>query len=390
MARGQTALEVAAVELPETQNENSIDEIENNILAAFDAADENVSFDIRVYQLEKGDEQYLFSVDPSELSGIMDRLRDTIGTGRYRTRVYKIVGKRKGVFRAFDYSIKAAPKPYQAPERQSEMSTVLAAIAAQNEKTMGLLERLAERQQQPFQAAPQPINPFSLMTEMATAMGAMMTALRPSEGTSTTDLIIKGVELRDKLANSGGGGGGDDDGEISLTGLVKAALQSPVVQQIVENVVTQAKQPQPAPVQVNSNPAQTQIKQPSIIGADPQTEAYIKRELAYLNGRAAQGKDAGFYADFVFDNWPRELITYFIAQPNGLQLINNFMPETLPNAAWFNKLIEELRKLVNNTSGQTATGSDAPGHSSAAVANNDNPGRSGGSEDDIADDEWSS
>jgi len=87
--------------------------------------DSNVTWDIRVYKLDKirgNAEEYLFSTLPDELDGIMDRVRDSEGTGTYRVRAYRKQGQRKQVFKQTDFRVKAPAKPIQPAERQSDMA----------------------------------------------------------------------------------------------------------------------------------------------------------------------------------------------------------------------------------------------------------------------------
>lgn len=363
---------------------------EDAIIAACDASADNVQWKINVYKLDKAAgnaEDFLFNVLPSELDDLLPRLRDKEGTGTYRVRVYRKEGmNRQVIFAQYDRRVKAAEKPSMQPQQQSEMTSVLAAIQAANDKTLQVLERLAERQSQP-QAPVVPQSPFAAITEMAAAMGTLMKIIQPAQATSATDMILKGVELRDKLAG-GGNNSGDDDGDISLMGLLKTALQMPAVQQLISATPSAPVQPA-SPAQAPSNvPQVTAAGTPTF--ADPNTQNAIKQAISYLNSRAMKGTSPLAYADWVFDNWPVELITIFLQHPSPTQLLTSFVPETAPNLLWFQKLIEELRKLVNDANARAnASAKNAPGNSTAVNINGDT-GRGSGSESNVAEDEGTS
>ena len=366
---------------------------EDAVMEAAGASPDHIQWKIFVYKLDKdanNAEDFIFNIEPHELDGLLTRLRDKNGTGTYRVRVYRKDGlQRQAIFAQFDRRVKAPDQPSMPSQPPSEMAAVLSAIQTSNDKTLQVLERLVDRQQVPQSSTPAQ-SPFAAITEMATAMGVLMKIIQPAQATSATDMILKGVELRDKLAGGiGGNDGGDEDGEISLMGLIKTALQMPAVQDTVKTIL------QPVQAPVETPPSQGQVK-PQILGttmptlADPQTQAAIKQAVMYLNSRAMKGTSPLAYADWVFDNWPVEMVSMFLQHPHPEQLVVSFVPETAPNLPWFQKLIEELRKLVNDAvARQQSSAQNAPGN--PATNNPDgNTGRGGGSESDVADDEETS
>jgi hypothetical protein len=376
-----------------TPIENDITAVEESVLAAFDATDSNVTWDIRVYKLDKSAgnaEEYLFSTLPDELDGIMDRVRDGEGTGTYRVRAYRKQGQRKQVFKQTDFRVKAPTKPIQPAERQSDMAAVLAAINSANEKTLQVLQRLAERPQTTLPAV-LPQNPFEMMTQMVTAMSGIMAVMRPAEGSTATDLILKGVQFANELRDNRG----DDDSEGGMMGLVTTLLKSPLVAQIAQaqsGTVPPASFPTalPAPARVvPPNPSQI-APAPNNSQAEDQALIVneIKKTVLYLLGKAKKNSDPIFYADWTADEWPPQMVMIALQQPDLYATMQTLVPEIAPHAEWFRKLIDELRAIVVNAQ-STTTGGEIPDvpRERSPVQPITNPGWNRGNESNLADHE---
>lgn len=384
--RAATSKETDTIEVvTETLTEAEQDalSIEENIAALFDASDETVTWNCMVYEIDKSQgnaELYLFSVLPDELPALNDRLRDNHGTGTYRVRVYRKEGNKNRVFRQFDRRIKAAPKPISAPAQQTDLAAVLATMERNTERMIQAISASQQRQQ--VYTPPAPVDPFSTMTQMATAMGAMMQAFRPAEGASSMDLILKGVELATSLEKS--------DKETGLLDIVKEALGSlPALVQITEAqrvaatppgtaVTLPGKQPPPSNP-VKPAPVQTQVS------PEQQAQMQIRQMILSLIPNAAKGSDPGLYADWLADQWGMEMVAAVVTQPNILMQLQSLVPEMTQYSAWFQSLLEELGSLVEDARAKAHGSGDASGKHSPAVNSVINTGWRGGSESDAED-----
>ena len=386
----------------ETPAERDTAIIEETILAAFDQADENVVWDCRVKKLNGSEEEDLFSCQPDELDGLMDRVRDSEGTGKYRVRVYRKQGaERKIIFKTFDFRVKAPNRP---PQQSTDLSAVLQAINASNERTQRLLERLITNPPAALQAPAVPVtqtSPFAMMKEMLDAMSSMRGSLMPREGSSAVDLIVKGVELANNLR-----GEPASDREPGMMDLVRDLLKSPLVEAFAKQVQQPPagqviQQPQPAmlqpsaPSQSSNRQEAANIQQPNGSQApgvslnlnDQNNVVQIRAALLYLNSKAQKAAPPEFYAEWVFDEWPPQMITAVLQQPNIIALIQQLAPETIPYGGWFEKLIAEMRGIVNDA--QEGTASDVRHQftdASPVYPVGDTGGRTGG-ESDIEGDE---
>lgn len=377
-----------AEEIPLSPIQAENEAIEQNIMAAFDADPENIVWDCKVYKLDRtagNAEDYLFSVLPNELDGLLDRLRDTEGTGTYRVRVYRKEENKNRVFRQFDRRVKAPAKPTTPLAPQSDVAAILAAMERNNNKMIEVVTAALNRQPQYMQAPAIPANPFSMMTEMATAMGAMMTALRPAEGASSTDLILKGVELASKLEKGGG--------ETSMLDVVRDALQSlPALVQMTE--AQRALQP-PA---VTQTPIQPRLQPPALapvatvpapqgLTPEAQMQQQLRQELLKLLPKAHKNSEAGLYAELLADEWGLDTVTAIVSQPNVIASLQLLAPEIGAYLPWYQSLLAELTALVNDARADASGSADAFGKPSSSVNVARNTGRPGWGESDVENDE---
>jgi hypothetical protein len=383
MAR-QTA-NAPAIELPEEiplspmQAENEA--IEQNIMAAFDADPDSVTWDCKVYKLDRtagNAEDYLFSILPGELDGLLDRLRDTEGTGTYRVRVYRKEDNKNRVFRQFDRRVKAPAKVAMLPQPQSDLTAILAAMERNNQRMIETVTAVLNRTPQYAPALPVQTDPFDMLTKMAAAMSGMMAAMRPAEGASSTDLILKGVELANTL--------GGNDKETNMLDVIRDAFKAlPALAQMSgppQLPAPGAPVPQPRPPQLPIKPNQTQVLQPEV-----QAQEQMRNMLLGLIPKAAKGSDTGLYAELLADEWGMEMVSAIITQPDLLPSLQALVPEISPYLPWFQSLLESLSELVNDARA-TASGSiDAPGKPHSPVNPMRNTGRPGWGENDIEDDE---
>jgi len=423
-------------ETPAQQDERAF---EDAVLMEFGGADGDASWEINVTQVplnqsnSKGvREVRLFSCDKSEFGSITERCMK-YGDGRYRIRI-----KRNGVlWKQNDIDVKAPPKD-TAPAIPSEMSTVLAAIQASNERTMQLIERMAERSNQP---APS-FDPVAMMASMAGIMKNfqdMMPQPAPAAAPNNgTELFLEGVRFAKDLAPA--------EHSSGMTGLVERLLDSPILAKLAEGVQGVPAAPRPLnlppplrpmtsapplarqrttspfppkvtprnnPSPVNIEPASpVQFVQPDNEGEDlpevapvmaptpaefmaalqssPELQQNVGNAVSYLVTRAEKGTDAVFYADWVLDNWPDEFISVLLEIPDLVTQLQYLVPAVAPHRQWFEKLVAELREIVKDDAGVSGEVlpevMNAPEQRPASTVNlNGHTGRTSGRESDAGD-----
>lgn len=368
------------IELTPMQEDNLT--IEQNIMAAFDADPDNIVWDCRVYKLDRqagNAEDYLFSILPNELDGLLDRLRDTEGSGTYRVRVYRKEGNRNRVFKQFDSRIKAPAKVTPPPPPQSDLAAVVAVIERNNQRMLDAITAALRPAQQIV--APAPVNPFSMITEMATAMGTLMSAIRPAEGASATDLVLKGVELASKLERG--------SGETSWLDLIRETLQSlPAIVQMTE--AQRAAQPG-APVKVIpptplAPPAPTIQQPPPAPNAPPDLQQQIRAIILGLIPKAQRQSNPELYAELLADEFGLDAITALISQPGLSEGLPVLVPEVGATLPWFQSLLVHLTEMVNDARAEARNPApDAPREHGSAVSPSRYPGWAGGGEGDAED-----
>lgn len=378
---------------PSTPIENDLSGVEQSILSEFDASDESVAWDVRVYRIDKSAgnaEEYLFSVTPDELDGLLPRVRDSEGTGHYRMRAYRKQGKDKKIFAAHDFRVRAPNKPsFPQQERQSDMAVVLQAIERQNQNIVSLFEKFMHPNAQPVPSLP--ADPFAGIEKIAQVMQTISAMSQPKTDPAlgTIDAVLKGVELASKIRGDSDEGGGDG-GEVSMMGLLRDFLRAPFGQKIVENILTAQQaptgtvRPPPQPEMLKS-PNQTQVPPTPQQEQDQASEAqkYVRNGVAYLITRAQQNADAEMYAEWVFDNWPKDLLISLTRQPNLLLLLQHEVPEAKAHEAWFKQLVDDLTSMVNDALAAEQPSPDAPGSNAAVHPNGNSRGR-GGRESHVA------
>lgn len=343
---------------------------EDNILAAVDATDKNVTWDIRIYKLDKSAgnaEEYMFSVLPGEMDGLYDRIRDSEGTGTYRLKAYRQLGAgRKVVFKAKDFriratAVKAAP---QQDNRPTEMMTaVLAAMKEQNDRNERLLRELLTAKPTPQETR----NPFDDLEKLTTVMKNLMpaapAAVAAQAPADLTGVFVKGVEFAEKIVGDRAGGG--DDGDVGIWGMAKEVIKN--LPQLA--AIAQAQQPQqpqrPRPgtrqAQVTRQAPPLPPQQPQAPAQQPQAndvQAEMKEVLEYLITRAQRNSDALFYADWLMENVERSTITLLLSQPDPVGTAIMLDARVGAHRDWFDRFIAELRELVN--SGQATVGQEFP------------------------------
>jgi hypothetical protein len=330
------------------------------ILAAAGQSPEDVRWKCSVLRVEKhtGQEVGLFIVTPEELETLPERLRAEKGSGHYRVRAYRKQGSDRQVqWKAYDLRIEADEKPIQMNAPPSEMGAVLAAFDKLNSR----MEAMFLRQLQPATPAAAVSDPINAVTQIVAAMKGLNDMMGPKTDPATTmgAAILQGIEIANKARGEVSGEGG---GETSWMDLIREFLKNGGVeimsrQQPMNGVKQQIPQkvapPFPAPLPTPTPPAPQPMK-PN----EQQVLANARQGIMSLIPLAARGSDPRLYAEVVLDSWPREVIVSVLQQPNPIQLMQQLVPESVPYVPWFQKLIAEIKEMMND-GGASESASDA-------------------------------
>ena len=393
--RGGAVAELVDNLPPETPAERDITVVEDAILAACDAGDDSVTWDVRYYKIDKNAgnaEEYLFSVLPNEMDGVMDRIRDTEGTGAYRMRAYQKLGGRNQIFKQHDFRVRAPAKPATPVQdnRPSEMSAVLSAMKEQGERNERLIRELMGAKPAPTETR----NPLDDLEKLTTVMKNLMPAtVAPAAGTQPdlTGVFVKGVEFAEKIVGDrGGDGGGEGDG---IWGIAKEIIRNlPAVAAIAQAQQGQrlqrplARQPARQPQVKHQQPPAPASHQPPP-QQQPQGNAQemaLREAVEYLLTRAQRGSDPGFYADWIVENMEAETITAILGQPDPVAAAMMLDPRIAPFKQWFDDFIAELRNIVNSKPPDQSAMPDATGPHTAPNIPDGNSRRGTGNGGDVA------
>lgn len=332
-------------------------------------------------------EPQIYEGDASIIEGLHTRLREEFGGGRFRVRVYK----NKRLYRRQDIEVASPPRPTQQAAPQSDMTAVLAAMERQNQSMREMFQQFLTTQKPLAPALP--VNPFEGIQQIAATMSSLSQMFMPkTDPTMTTvDALLKGVELAAKVRGDDGGG---DDGDVSLMAVVRDVIKGPIGEKIGEVVASQmtlGQMQKPLPKAVRLPPKEktaTPQEQPAPVqepDANATAQNFLRKEILYLVTRAQNNSDPIQYAEWVMDNWPRELLINVTATPNLLAVMNAQVPETVPYTGWFKQLIDELGELVKDAiEAEKEITPDAPGAPASTVNPDGNPGGGGRRQDNAS------
>ena len=366
------ATETEEISFEQTEIEEDNDAEMQSVLAEFDKTEENVKLQIKVYRVAGGQsvkgqrERFLFYADPSEFP-ILDRVRDTYGSGIYRVRIYKTVGNRTGLVRSFDFDIEA-PEPKSAPvnSNSSDLALVLSAMREEQAATRALLERAMERPREEMRVGFDPM----VMVEKTISMASNLAGLKSdkSSGLSVENmmaLISKGMEIGQQSAANGGG----DGGSKGIMDIIDSALRSPLVSDILSRQLTPAPpgfnpgagpmnfQPQPQtsmPI-VPVNPASPQT-------AIPPTNVFFAQIVSQLGEQARRGIDVAQVVPWVDAHVPAAWVGEILNDPLTLDRLSGGFPIVREFRGWFAALLNELRQRDSEDFDEHGGGSlDDPG-----------------------------
>jgi hypothetical protein len=296
---------------------------------------------VTVYRDGKNQELgYLFKCAPEAFS--LDDLRDKYGGGRFRLFI-----TRNGTLYRNRVVIVEPPMQREAmPAASVDIAAVIReGFAAQ-------AEALAKVVARPLPSLLQGAN----LPEVITAAAGALTALRAlfpappppapapavENESRAVDRFIKAFELARDLQAKGGGAGDDDGGGVM--GIVRELIRSPIIGQAMAAAAS-APRAAPAVVPKPAQPAAvTHQPQPA---SEPEPEADpMAQYVALLCDCADKGADVSLYADLIVDRAPDALLRPLLAQLDPLAELESRYPQITERRAWFNELVDELRRSL--------------------------------------------
>lgn len=342
-------------------------------------------FLIRIYKVveKTGKRATCFTVVPSEMPGITDRLQKEYGGGLYDFWFYKNnqLIKRKG-------QAILEPRKDAVIDIKNDMAAVMQTIVDSNKQQFEQLKELMLMQMQQKQqigpvTAPQGPN----MLEMFQGMGSMMATLKglmpqSAQGGSEFETMLKTLEVVKGMDI--GGNGAEKNGWDGLTEIVKHAMPSlmDMTGKISEanalNAATQAQQPVPQPV---PQPLPHQLAPDGAERHDPNThpvnrvqnsslgpgrtdsfnkpqetqdvnmvqKAMFTKSLDAACMKAAEGADPGLYADLLLDNWnilPEEIAEQLLNSEDPVTDLAAVHAPVNNQRAWFTQVLDQVKEVI--------------------------------------------
>lgn len=379
-------LDVEFEDLSELQSD--IDDSIKSITSEVDADENDVVFLIKVYRVEirTGKSVWLFNCQPEELP-IMERLRDSYGSGTYQIRVYK----NKKLFRRFAYPIEA-PKIIDKPKDNNDIAALVKAMMDMQQQNLNQMRELVmSRPVEPAAKSPDMIGMMTAIIGTLVQFKQLIGPANPQPGMSPDkmfEMFTKGIEVARDL------GGGNGGGETGMFDIVRDLLKSPMLGEVIKAAST----PQLPPVQgriapPNQPTVQGKITPPIIQpAASPQIQnspaqpngenpvlfnAVVKNYVNQLVDRAKRDSDPHIYALFILDNIPdayaEEAAGYF-QSPDLIEKLIALNPEVSNYREWFNELQNSIKEIINEPEEENLTGdaggSDTGGHADEPAPDN--------------------
>ncbi|MGH8742859.1 MAG: hypothetical protein ACREUY_01120 [Burkholderiales bacterium] len=333
---------------------------EYEILSTFRSAPDDNTYEMFIYRVVGANklgikEPLVFRGDAKTyLSNIHEILQEK-GTGTYRIRVMK-----NGRFwKKWDESVEVSERPKEALPQRSELADFVAAIQRSNE---ALMERLLIKQSEPPRS-----NPFDDLEKLTTIIKNLTPEppeyRQPQQSqTDLTQVFVKGVEFAEKIV-------GDKGGETGIWDIAKEFIRNlPAVAQLAQ----QRQPPKPPQIQPGPAPAPAAPVQTQIVD---QQEA-IREILQYLLTRAQRNSDIVTYGEWVLDNVEPDIVQLILFQPDPVSFGMTIEPRIASQRLWFERLIAELRQLVNMPHGHDDMEDDATRPDTETDLPNGNPGGS--------------
>lgn len=346
-----TVLEVDELTPAEQENEDT----EAAIRAEFDADDSDIVWTVKMYSITGGKfdkEEYLFSCEPSDFP-IVDRLRDTYGTGRYRARIYK----NNRLYRRMDYSVRSLPTDRITPVAQNgELVALVEAMNSQNAMMREMMLKIVDRPPPSQSAAIDPIGMFSALAGIFVQMQNI--TQRPA---TPTESPIEYMKLGIELANKAGGGG-----ETSMLDIFKAALEGPLGQALATQAQERERALRSSSAVVAPQINQPPIQQPNFAVQPPQqTNNPLQPFVQHIESlivAAEQRKDPEVFAEFLLETLPQSIWESLVTNNQILDGLCQRIPRMNAQRQWFERMIDAMRRMVEDDGEAQEDAREPAGH----------------------------
>lgn len=290
---------------------------------------------VELYRVaEKGERGgYIRKVDLSELPEIRDWLRDNAGSGLYSALIkQKGIIRRRLHFRILSLEKRSAAQPAPAAPAAE---TTLVVLLRQME------ERAARRDQLMMEILRAGRGGDDKLQELE-RLSAIFSNINGNRNQSSADtalnLVLKGMEMG-KMASDGATAGGEG---VSLSGMLRDVLTSPVVGELVQGLRTAA-----IPNHAQLGPAAVPGPQPVPLAAPPGRGFDLAAQLQFLVARARAGNDPEIYAEMLADIMPQEHIKGLLESADPLTPLEVVQPAMGEHRPWFVALLDSLRQIMS-------------------------------------------
>jgi hypothetical protein len=292
---------------------------------------------VTVYRELKGQKPgYLFRTSPEGFS--LDKLRDDYNGGDFRLYITRNGVLYRNTLVTVEPPIQRAALPAQSVDMAAAVRDAVAPLADAVARSLAPRPSLFDMQRLP---------------EIITATAGAITALRsliptPAQAAPAQrergelDSFLKAFKLAQELQGKGSG----DDGDVSLMGMIRELIRSPVVLQAVTGALAQAK-PAATP-RAPMPPAQAALPGAAPVAAAPAAapavDAGVAQQVDMLCEKADADADPAIYAALIVDNAPRALIEAWLAPDDPVAALAEQWPQIAERREWFLELADALRQ----------------------------------------------
>jgi hypothetical protein len=339
----------------------------SNLLADIGASDE--SGRVHVYKLERGifkDQTFLFDCSPAEFNMTMLQDPQYHEDGFHDFRI--VARNRTGIATA--KTLKAMPRkdfrtaslsPLPALTPESIASAIVPALAQMQENTNKLIAALMQQNQQPQRSTMDMLQEMALMKQV---LGG------DAQRTDPMEMVRTALSLAKEINPPEGGSGSMD---------VLMKMLETFGKPIVESVA--AMQSAPQPVQRVAPPPAHSIRVANPLPLEPTVQPQpaeeienmsfmLKQALGFLSRQAETDADPSLYAELVLDQVGPDVGQY-INSPEWFDMLTALQPKVATQRPWFEKLREEIKKLLTDDTDSITTAQNL-GNLSDEPDNSDN------------------
>lgn len=284
---------------------------------------------------------FLFKTTPTEMRGgeIMEKLRDTYGSGDYRIHVREknlIVGN-KG------FSIEAPKEPEKVEPKDSSGDLIAMMMNQANNQQALLLAAINAFANKEAPPAPPAVDPVAMQTAMIQTLVAMKGLVSDDKplGKDPVEMLIQGITLAREL--------GPKEGETNSNDLLLEGLKAfaPTIVGATQAGMAQLQPGRPG------GPPQAPGAAPQQLNAPPQPEnpemfekQMMKMQLGFLVKNAMEGRDPALYAELLLDQLGEKKVLEFIAAPDAMDKLIALVPEVESVRPWFERVRECIMELT--------------------------------------------